>query len=163
MPTPSLRFRELSINDAKDLYEIYSDREAMKYRTSKPMTSKSDAVEFIDNKNVTTERSQIFRKGIILNDTKQLIGSVMLSIDHDTPHACEIGYSIGRQYWGRGYGKETVKELLRMIKEKYDFKEVIAWCHHENQASLKILNQLGFIYTAQNAEKTISCYRKYVQ
>lgn len=144
--------------DIHQLYEIYSDKEAMKYRASKPMETIADAESYVSNQKLSKESALTVRKGIELvntNNTKELIGSVMYRYHHDRKTECEIGYSIGRQYWGKGYGKEIVKVLLQSLEENNIIKDIIAWCHQDNIASINILEKNEFQLIKQNGKHSL--------
>lgn len=136
-------FRRLKQDDIHRLYAIYSDKEAMKYRGSQPMETLEDAKSFVDNQQLLKGKILTIRKGVALEDTKELIGSVMYRFDENKKSECEIGYSISSQYWGRGLGKEIIKQLLISLKQQH-IKDVIAWSNNKNIASIKILEYNGF-------------------
>jgi len=159
--TDSIRFRELNMKDAEDLFDIYSDKEAMKYRGSKAMESVEDAKKYIANKYLIKEQIRTLRKGVELVRTKELIGSVMYRFDRHKKAECEIGYSIGRRFWGKGLGKEIVKVLFSLEKEK-TIKAVIAWSNKENIASIRILEKMGFQLVEQDANQNANLYRRKV-
>ena len=150
-----IRFRNLHLSDAKKLYEIYSDKEAMKFRGSKPMESIEDAIIFVQNQRVAKNKVLTIRKGIELIGSEKLIGSVMYRYRDASVEECEIGYSIGRQFWGKGFGKEIVKALIDDLRKNEAMKKIFAWSHKENIASVKILEHNGFQLTEQ-AESTIN-------
>jgi len=140
----NIKFRELSLEDINELFEIYSDKDAMKYRGSKPMENLNDAKQYVENKILKNGQVLTIRKGVELVATKELIGSVMYRFDEARKTECEIGYSIGRKFWGQGFGKEIVHLLLRNLKENKSIEEVTAWSNKENIASIRILEKIGF-------------------
>ncbi|MEM9675040.1 MAG: GNAT family N-acetyltransferase [Bacteroidota bacterium] len=142
--TDLIILRELNMGDVHQLYAIYSDKEAMKYRGSKPMETIEDAKDYVRNKEVKEKEVTTIRKGVELTKTKELIGSVMYRFSEKSTHEYEIGYSIGRQFWGQGLGKEIVKTMLKAIEAKNEIKDIVAWCNKENIASIKILEDVGF-------------------
>ncbi|MFK7906448.1 MAG: GNAT family N-acetyltransferase [Chitinophagales bacterium] len=158
--TIRIRFRELNMEDVVQLYEIYSDKEAMKYRGSKPMETIEDAKVFVRNKEVFKGDTLTIRKAIELAQTKELIGSVMYRSDRNRKNECEIGYSIGREFWGQGFGKEIVEAMLNEIEEKEEIKEVVAWSNRENIASIKILEKTGFQLIEEGINECKYLYQK---
>jgi len=72
-----VRFRPLKMSDVDDLFEIYSDQEAMKYRGSKPMKTIDDAKRYVEDQELFKDQTLTIRKGVELMKTKELIGSVM--------------------------------------------------------------------------------------
>lgn len=155
-----IKFRTLAIGDIKSLCEIYSDKEAMKYRGSKPIETVEDAEEYIKNQKILIGSVLTIRKGIISLKDQELIGSVMYRFDENQPEKCEIGYSIGRKFWGKGFGKEIVKNLLESIEENQGIQNVIAWTNKQNIASIKILEHNGFQRIEQEENSANYLYSK---
>ena len=56
----------------------------------------------------------------------------------------EIGYWIDEAVWGRGFGLEAAKRLLRFAREDVGLKRIRAGCADDNAASSAILVRLGF-------------------
>lgn len=158
-----IKFRKLSLDDIKSLHEIYSDKEAMKYRGSSPIETIEHALIFIRNQELLVGGILTIRKGIELSETQELIGSVMYKFDEGKRRECEIGYSIGRRFWGKGYGKEIVRILLETIQENKDIDKVIAWSHQENIASIKILKKNGFLRIENQGNSNNYLYHKKIK
>lgn len=58
----------------------------------------------------------------------------------------EIGYWVGRKYWGRGIAGKAVSLILDVIrKELPDVTEVLAQYMIENPASGRVLEKNGFV------------------
>ena len=155
-----IKFRPLALEDVRSLCDIYSDKEAMKYRGSKPIETMDDAKEYIRNQELLEGNVLTVRKGIELTEEQELMGSVMFRFDKTQEKECEIGYSIGRKFWGKGFGKEIVKMLLETIKENKDIQQVKAWTNKENIASIKILERNGFHRVEKEESSANYLYRK---
>ncbi len=152
-------FRTLTFTDAPKLFHIYSDKEAMKYRGSKPIETIDDAKDFIANQSSKKEQTLTIRKGVILTQTKDLIGTVMFRYQEQKTDICEIGYSIGRRYWGQGLGKEIVKLMIKDLSENKNINDIIAWSHKENLASIKILERFDFLLSDGKGQDEILLYK----
>jgi len=139
-----LIFRDLQEDDAKKLFEIYSDKEAMKYRYNKPMTMLEDARNFIRNQKKEQENHITIRKGVELKAQNELIGSVMYKYNKEIDTECIIGYSIGSFFWNRGLGREIVHFLVEELKGQSKIKIIKAWTIKENIGSNRILELNGF-------------------
>lgn len=75
----------------------------------------------------------------------EIIGSVGLAtIDGET----ELGYWIGRDYWGRGYATEAARALLRLAKV-LGHRELVAGHFIDNPASGAVLRKVGFAATGR--------------
>ena len=147
-----IKFRTLIKEDAQKLFEIYSDKEAMKFRGSEPLETISDALKFIQSQNLDSDKSLTIRKGVELVDDQELIGSVMFRYHKQKQGECEIGYSIGRKYWGKGLGKAILHLILEDLKKDKQITSAIAWSKIENIASIKILEYSGFEFQGEEDE-----------
>jgi RimJ/RimL family protein N-acetyltransferase len=61
----------------------------------------------------------------------------------------EVGYWLGRPFWGRGYAGEALDAALRWFRQ--DWRRKVVWaCHFtDNRASAGVLNKAGFLYTGE--------------
>ena len=87
------------------------------------------------------------------------IGSIGLKLNGSTDMTdredeCELGYWIGKPFWGQGLIPEAARELLR-----YAFRELgmgAVWCgyYEGNERSKKVQEKLGFVYqyTTENLD-----------
>ena len=90
----SIHFRTLIEKDAAALYKIYADKIAMQYRGSRAMESIKDAQQFIAQQNLQEENILTIRKGVVLKNTQELIGSVMYRFNRDKEEECEKWHRI---------------------------------------------------------------------
>lgn len=56
----------------------------------------------------------------------------------------EIGYLLGKAFWGKGYATEASLESLRFGFEELGMEKIIAIVHPENSASKRVIEKLGF-------------------
>lgn len=56
----------------------------------------------------------------------------------------ELGYTIHNQYWRNGYAFESLSGLLQVANSHFKFHRIEANIHPDNQASLGLINKLGF-------------------
>ena len=56
----------------------------------------------------------------------------------------EIGYWLDRAVWGRGFGLEAARRLVRFAIEDVGLTSLLAGCADDNVASAAILTRLGF-------------------
>ena len=59
----------------------------------------------------------------------------------------EIGYWIGRPFWGSGYASEALDAALRYADREWRKKLVVAGHFADNPASGRVLVKAGFLYT----------------
>ena len=69
---------------------------------------------------------------------------------HSTTDDPEIGYWIGRPYWGNGYAPEAVKALLKRAFDDLDAEKIWASCYDGNEQSRRVIEKSGFTYHHTN-------------
>ncbi len=85
----------------------------------------------------------------ILMDDDIPVGQIRLNIDRDE---AEIGYSIAKDYRGKGYGHKVLQLVVDEVKENYpEIKSLVAKVKPDNIASSKLFEQEGY-------EMKYSCY-----
>ena len=57
----------------------------------------------------------------------------------------EIGYHIAKKYAGNGYATEAVKAFLPVVMNELGITEMLGICVVENIASVKVLENAGFV------------------
>lgn len=55
----------------------------------------------------------------------------------------EIGWTLGREYWGKGYAAEGARRALHYAFTELDRDHVISLIHPDNQASIRVAERLG--------------------
>ncbi len=89
---------------------------------------------------------------IRLKESGELLGccEIMHQSRHGSPQDLEIGYWIGRPYWGNGYAPEAVKALVRRAFEDLDADRVWCSCYDSNMQSRRVIEKCGFSYHHSN-------------
>jgi RimJ/RimL family protein N-acetyltransferase len=60
-------------------------------------------------------------------------------------HSVEIGYCVGRRWWGKGLMSEALDMLLGTLDADHDVYRVWATCHVDNERSVGLLQRAGFL------------------
>lgn len=81
---------------------------------------------------------------LVEHEDEGVVGCVGLFTPGRLP---EIGYWIGRPYWGRGLATEATKAALDWARENWRKKVVVAGHFADNPASGAVLCKTGFLYT----------------
>ena len=55
----------------------------------------------------------------------------------------EIGWTLGREFWGKGYAIEGARRALQYAFTELDRDHVISLIHPENRASIRVAERLG--------------------
>jgi len=144
--TEHLLLRPWNEADAEGLYEYAKDPEVGPIAGWPPHQSIEESRNVIQNVLTGKECYAICEK-----ENGKAIGSIELKLNGHTDMTerddeCELGYWLGKPYWGRGYMPEAVKELLRHGFE--DLGMTTIWCgyYDGNRKSKRVQEKVGFIY-----------------
>lgn len=106
--------------------------------------------------------------GMELIETKELIGLIDLYDINFDESKCEVGYSIGYNWWNNGYGTEALRAVLDFAFNNLKMKEVSAEHNTDNPASGRIMQKSGMkkdciikdmITNAKGQSKDCAIYR----
>ena len=150
LATGRLVLRAWRESDAGTLYEYARDPEVGPAAGWPPHTSVEDSLNVI-----RTVFSAPETYAVVLKPTGEPVGSVGLLFGEASHVAgiradeAEIGYWIGRPYWGQGLIPEAVRRLLRRCFEDLGMSAV--WCCHYdgNEKSRRVMDKCGFRFHQQ--------------
>ena len=80
---------------------------------------------------------------IMLQHSGDVIG--MISCVRRVRHSVEIGYCMGRRWWGKGLMSEAVEMMVDTLNADRDVYRVWATCHVDNERSARLLLRAGFL------------------
>ncbi|MBQ6844169.1 MAG: GNAT family N-acetyltransferase [Agathobacter sp.] len=144
--TERLILRPWDKADAEGLFEYAKDPEVGPIAGWPPHQSIEESRNVIKNVLAGKECYAICEK-----ENDKPIGSIELKLNGHTDMTerddeCELGYWLGKPYWGRGYMPEAAKEILRHGFE--DLGMTTIWCgyYDGNSKSKRVQEKVGFIY-----------------
>jgi [ribosomal protein S5]-alanine N-acetyltransferase len=80
---------------------------------------------------------------IELKDEHRVIGSIGLRIKDEANRGADIGYVLGRHYWGHGYMPEAARAVLDAAFLRAGLHRVWATCDPRNRASYRVMEKIG--------------------
>lgn len=147
LPTLSgngFELRALESSDVGELYEIFGDPEVARFWTRSPFDSIQVAADFLAEIHDGFARRQLFQWGIADARSEKVLGTCTLfHFDHDL-WRCEVGFAVGRRWWGQGIGSRAVATVLRFAFDVLGVHRVEADADPRNERSLRLLERLGF-------------------
>jgi ribosomal-protein-alanine N-acetyltransferase len=152
-----LLIRELQENDVNVIFELYSDKEAMKFRGSKPFETIDEATKMLKKVSENIKNGTEYRYAIIEKNSNKLIGTYLIT--PITNIECMVGCSIGKKYWRLGYGIEVMmlmSEYLRNLK----FEKIVGLIKKENIPSIKLVEKMNFVLIEQTEKPEFYKYEK---
>jgi RimJ/RimL family protein N-acetyltransferase len=104
-----------------------------------------DARQFVDL--VSAQNRDRENTFVIAHREEGLIGAV--GFHRGVGQPLEMGYWIGRPYWGQGYATEASRAALGWARADWKRKVVVAGHFADNPASAQVLIKTGFLYTGE--------------
>jgi len=139
-----VRLRALSDQDIDALFTIFSNPEVMRYWSFTPLIDRDAAGALLNSTREGFERRWLMKWGVALRDSDEVIGTVTL-INLDFTHLrAEIGYALGRAFWGKGYIQEALRLLIEYAFQQLELHRIEADVDPRNAASIRTLERLGF-------------------
>lgn len=142
--TDRLVLRPPQASDADAQFAMHSDPEVMRYFSEPPWQDPGRAVQQIADDAEAFEKEAFFRFAIELTATGEYLGSCTLHAVHRQNRRAEIGYALGRPYWGKGYMHEALAALLEYAFVERDLNRLEADIDPLNAGSAHALLRLGF-------------------
>ena len=128
--------------DAGSMFRVYGDAEVMRFIPGGAL-SDEQAVRSLLERYVETHRRQGFSSWAVVDrETARPIGDVGFGIFEPTGEV-ELGYTLGRACWGRGYATEAASACLLAGLEELRVPRIIAVVDAENEASLRVSERIG--------------------
>ncbi len=142
--TPRLIVRPWTLDDAEAAFEIYGDPRVMEPLHSKPTKSLEEQREWLAALIARNAERPHGLGGwaIERKSDGRVLGTCLLKpLPDDT--RVEVGWHLGRAYWGNGYATESGAGALALGFEKRGLDEIFAIVDPENAPSQRVCARLG--------------------
>ncbi len=84
-----------------------------------------------------------YQWAVVLKDLNEPVGSLAVVSHRDDVAKCELGYCLGRAWWGRGLMTEAVKEVIRYLFREVGMNRIEASYDVHNPASGRVMEKAG--------------------
>lgn len=140
--SPRLCLRPLTAADAPAIFEYAADEEVARHMLWDAHQSIADTTRFLG---LVAERyacAEPFDWGLEFRG--RIVGTIGLFDHRGALERAEVGYCLGRAYWGQGLMREALDSLLEHAFCGLALRRVVARAHIENIASHRLLHAAGF-------------------
>ena len=133
-------------SDAENLYEYAKDPDVGPIAGWPPHQSVDESRNVIRN---VFQGKEAY--AICLKTDEKAIGAIELKLNGhtdmtDRDDECELGYWLGKPFWGQGIMPEAVKEILRHAFEEIGMTKVWVGYYEGNSKSKRVQEKAGFRY-----------------
>ena len=142
--TERLSLRQFTVDDAQFILTLLNEPSFLRYIGDKQVRNLEDARQYILNGPVASYVRNGF--GLYLVDLKEShtpIGMCGLLKREELPDP-DIGFAFLPEFWGKGFAFEAAAVVLQDAGERLGIERVLAITSLDNEASIKLLERLGF-------------------
>ncbi|WP_223605598.1 GNAT family N-acetyltransferase [Chryseobacterium sp. OSA05B] len=121
--------------------DLFEDDEVTKYL---PYRSPKQYAEMFDIALEDYTKGPFGRFGIFDTANHDFIGMCLVRDFADAPGQIEIGYTLGKKYWGKGIATEVSRALVKYSLLNTEAGDIVAVTDLDNIGSQKVLEKAGF-------------------
>ena len=142
-----LHLRPYAMSDADTIYEnLGCDPEMMRYTGWNPYFSLEVTRKFVADVIQKYDSGEMDYSWLITYKGEP-VGTIG-AYNYDVEQNCiEIGYSIFREYWGKGFASRALKLVKDYLMQEEGIHTLKAWSVDANIASKRVLKKAGFVQT----------------
>lgn len=143
LETDRLILRKFELGDEIQVFNNWtSDENTSKYVGWNTHTDVNQTLEYIKECIKEAENGG-FHWVVELKENNELIGDISV-IEINKKHSnCEIGYSYGSKYWGKGYATEALRAVIEYLLNECEIYLVEAKHQSLNPASGRVMEKAG--------------------
>jgi 8-oxo-dGTP diphosphatase len=152
--TERLTLRPYRAEDAAELHRLINDFEVCRQLALVPYPyDRTKAAAWIDEAAEGLARGTAYHLAITGREGEKeyLVGGVGLRLDAGARTA-QLGYWVGKRYWGHGVASEAAGKLARWAMANLDLDEIHAHVATDNAASHAVLRRIGFKHVGGGRE-----------
>ena len=143
LTTARLRLRAFTRRDEERIHAIYADPQVMRYVGHGAHRTTAETVRALRGYADALRTRGYGFVAVVERSTGELIGDAGLHPLAGRGPDVELGYTLARAAWGRGYGTEVGRALVAHAFDVLGMPRVMAQVEPENLASRHVLEKLG--------------------
>ena len=141
LKTDRLRLRKVKLADAEAIFRQYAqDPEVTKYVSWRAHRDIQETREYVHMCLLAWDVGKAFHWVIERIEDKQVIGMMIARVGGEK---WELGYVLGREYWGQGYMTEAVKGIIAWALRQKDIYRIWAVSDVDNIGSARVMEKAG--------------------
>lgn len=147
--TERLLLRQWRDDDLDALAPMYADPEVMRYIRDGTVQSRAQTAEHLARMRQHWDEHGFGLFAAELLGTGELTGWVGLAVPHFLPEvmpAVEIGWRLGRSFWGAGLATEGARAALRFGLVDRGLERLVSIRQVENVRSARVMEKIGLTF-----------------
>ncbi|MGT2832042.1 GNAT family N-acetyltransferase [Streptococcus halotolerans] len=154
--TKRLVLRPFTLEDTESMFHHWASHQDNVTYVTWPAHDNQEITRKIISSWIKEERAGYHHWAIVEKDHQTLIGSISIVDHNEDTQTAEIGYILGKEYWGAGFMTEALKAVIASLFEKTSINRIQAVFDTENPASGKVMAKAGMIYEGTLRQASIN-------
>ena len=139
-----LILRRFTVDDAQFILTLLNEESFLRYIGDKKVRNLEDARQYILNGPVASYERNGFGLNLVeLRESHTPIGMCGLLKREELPDP-DIGFAFLPAFWNKGFAFESAAAVLNDSRERLRLERILAITSLDNDASIKLLQRLGF-------------------
>lgn len=144
LETEHLLLRPFQPEDGDAMFHNWAwDAEVTRYLTWQPHTDPSVSRSLAQAWAEGAKRPDFYQWAIVPKDLREPIGSISVVRMNELQSSAELGYCIGRAWWGRGLTAEALRAVIVYLIREVGFQRLTALHDVHNPNSGKVMRKAG--------------------
>lgn len=144
LETPRLILRPFGHGDAQAMFDTWaSDPEVTRFLTWPTYTSVEVTRRVLTDWISRYGDNTYFNWGITLKPARAVVGNIAVVSLHEDTKAADVGYCLGRAYWGKGIMTEALRAVLDFLFDEVGLNRVAAYHDVRNTGSGRVMEKAG--------------------
>ena len=146
LETQRLLLRPFTVDDAEFILTLLNEPSFLRYIGDKHVRNLDDARQYLLNGPIASYERHGFGLCLVeLRETNTPIGMCGLLKREELPDP-DIGFAFVPAFWKQGFGLEASTAVLNDARERLKVERLLAITSLDNDASIKLLERLGFTF-----------------
>lgn len=134
------------LNGFDEVYAYANDEMINRHLSFGSISTEKGAKEYVETALLNSQKEErvSYKFAMTIKPASDIAGSCWIDISDPNSRNASVGYFVGKQHWGNGYGTEMVQALLQFGFQQLKLHRIFANCDAENAPSRRILERTGF-------------------
>ena len=146
--------RKLTTTDATPIARFLQDKEVVKYLADLPDPYTLETAETFIRLVMEWEKTgEAFHFAVSEKSKNDILGVIGVKLIDQTNKIGEIGFWLGREYWGKGVISKAIPQLISFAFNELTLNTLLAEVFESNTASMKALKKAALQVWGFHKEK----------
>lgn len=149
-----LAVRPLAEADLEDLFTVNGDAEVTRFLPYSAWQSAADGQAWLQRMRAL-ERDGVARQLVLVLE-RTVVGTLLVFHFDAASARAEVGYVLGRPWWGRGLMREALTGACSACFGTLGLNRIEAYVDRDNAASNALLRRVGFVHEGTLRQRTVA-------